>query len=166
MKISSLLFLHIISLRLFITENRDDIMENSNIFNSGGGYGMSSQNVQQQGMSPLTAYQMVFPEIYYKLQPYVLMVCDRLDSFESTVPTQDMMDNISDGIYDDVCKRDPELAEYLRGQSVKDDPAVQTVAFGDDPPFFGWRFRRRGLPRDLIEILLLSELFRRRRRFY
>lgn len=138
-------------------------MEDSNIFNSGGNYGVSGQSIQQQGMSPLMAYQMVFPEIYYKLQPYVLMVCDRLDSFESTMPTQDMLDNISDNIYDDVCKRDPNLAQYLQSQSVKDDPAVPAAGYGDDPPFFGIGFRRRGLPRDLIEILLLAELFRRRR---
>lgn len=129
--------------------------------NLNGNYINSSQ---QQGMSPLMAYQMVFPEVFYKLQPYVLMVCDRLDSFEPSVLTQDMLDSISDSIYEDVCKRDPELAVYLRGPF--EDPPVQTASLGADPPPFGWRFRRRGLPRDLIEILLLSELFRRRRRFY
>lgn len=135
--------------------------------NSNSNYEVSDQSAKKQDLPPMMAYQMVFPEIFYKLQPYVLMVCDRLDSFGSTMPSQDMIDNICDGIYDDVCKRDPELAKYLQSQ-VKDDPdpVIQAARFGDDPPFFGWRFRRRGLPRDLIEILLLSELFRRRRRRY
>lgn len=116
--------------------------------------------------SPMMTYQMAFPEIYYKIQPYIMMVCDQLDSISSAMPTQEMLDNISDSIYDDICTRDPNLANYLRAQEANadPDPAIQTARFGD-PPRFGWRFRRRGLPRDLIEILLLSELFRRRRRY-
>lgn len=125
------------------------------------------QSAQQKESLPMMDYEIVFPEIYYRLQPYVLMVCDQLNLFGSTMPTQAMIDNISDSIYDDVCKRDPQLAEYLQAQSSKDDDTVPVVKrFGNDPPAFGWRFRRRGLPRDLIEILLLSELFGRRRRYY
>lgn len=118
-------------------------------------------------MAPVMAYQMAFSEIYYKLQPYIMMVCDQLDSFGSMMPTQDMLDNISDSIYDDISKRYPDLAEYARTQEAKanSDPVIQTARFDDDPPIFGWRFRRRGLFRDLIDILLLSELFRRRRRY-
>ncbi|GEM_PF-6866916 len=120
----------------------------------------------QSNVSPMMAYQMSFPEIYYKLQPYVLMVCDQMD-LGSSMPTQDMMDRISDSIYDDMCKRYPDLAEYAHSQDDKanSDPVIQTARFGDDPPPFGWRFRRRGVFRDLIDILLFSELFRRRRRY-
>lgn len=148
----------------FILESRDDVMDN--LLNKG------SNNTQvpgtpQKDILPMMEYEVVFPEIYYRLQPYILMVCDRLNLFGSTMPTQTMIDSISDSIYDDVCKRDPELATYLQNQSSEDSVAAPVVnRFDNDPPAFGWRFRRRGLPRDLIEILLLAELFGRRRRYY
>lgn len=114
-------------------------------------------------VSSVMPSQMTFPEIYYRLQPYIMMVCDHFNSFYAAMPSQDELDAISDSIYDDVCKRNPGMAEYLQGQVSKNDPDPM---FDRDPPFGRWRFRRRGLPRDLIEILLLSELFNRRRRFY
>ena len=128
---------------------------------------MPEPGMQKKDMLPLMDYEVVFPEIFYRLQPYILMVCDRLNLFGSTTPNQTMIDSISDSIYDDVTKRDPELAEYLQNQSGRRDAAVPAMSRMDnDPRPFGWRFRRRGLPRDLIEILLLSELFGRRRRYY
>jgi hypothetical protein len=119
----------------------------------------------ESNVSPIMmTSQMAFPEIFYKIQPYIMMVCDQLDAFGSTMPSQEMLDNIVDSIYDDICKRDPNLAEYLRNQEA--NPAMQSAKPDADPPPYGWRFRRRGIPRDLIEILLLSELFGRRRRYY
>lgn len=121
--------------------------------------------IAQPNVSPAMAYQMAFPEIYYKLQPYIMMVCDQMEPINS-MPTQDMMDNISDSIFDDMCKRYPDLAEYAHSQeeNASANPIIQTATFGGTQ--FGWRFRRRGLFRDLIDILLLSELFGRRRRYY
>ena len=119
---------------------------------------------------PSAMPQMTFPEIYYRLQPYIMMVCDHFSSFLVAMPSQDQLDTIADSIYDDVCKRDPGMAEYLQNQAGKNDPPDPKndpdPMFDFDPPYGRWRFRRRGLPRDLIEILLLSELFNRRRRFY
>lgn len=151
-------------------------MEDSNMVNkdtTASNYNLQATKAQpikpvQPNMPPVMAYQMVFPEIYYKLQPYIVMVCDQIDPFGTTMPTQDMLDRISDSIYDDMCKRYPDLAEYARSQEDKAnlDPIIQTVRYGYDPDMYGWRFRRRGLFRDLIDILLLSELFGRRRRNY
>jgi hypothetical protein len=142
-------------------------VENTNVMGSQSPFNPQAIQPTQENMAPIMAYQMAFPEIYYKLQPYVIMICDQLDSFGSTMPTQDMLDNISNSIFDDISKRYPDLAEYARTQEARadSDPVIQTARFDDDPPMFGWRFRRRGLFRDLIDILLLSELFRRRRRF-
>ena len=142
-------------------------MENPNI-----NYGMQNpygNNLQPAGqpessVSSMTTSQMAFPEVFYKIQPYIMMVCDQLDAFGSAMPAQEMLDNIVDGIYNDICVRDPNLAEYLRSQET--NPAMQSAKSDPDPPPYGWRFRRRGIPRDLIEILLLSELFGRRRRYY
>lgn len=144
--------------------NRESAAGNPGAANPYGGY-LQAANPAQTGLSPMMAYQTTFPEIYYKVQPYVMMVCDQIDPFASAMPSQDMLDRISDSIYDDLCRRYPDMAEYARSQEEKanSDPVIQTARF-DDPPPFRFRFRRRGLFRDLIDILLLSELFRRRRR--
>ncbi len=144
-------------------------MENSNINyemqNPYYGDNLQPAKRPESSVSPMTTSQMAFPEIFYKIQPYIMMVCDQLDAFGSTMPAQETLDNIVDGIYNDICVRDPNLAGYLRSQEA--NPAMQSANSNADPPPYGWRFRRRGVPRDLIEILLLSELFgRRRRRYY
>lgn len=119
-------------------------------------------------------YQVVYPEVYYRLQPYIMSVCDQMDTYGNVMPNQEMVEQITDSIYDDVCDLYPDIAEYVRMNeaNVNDNPqAVETIVpirnpdgFGRDFRF-GRRFRRRGLFRDLIDILLLSEFFRRRRRY-
>jgi hypothetical protein len=106
------------------------------------------------------AFRVVYPEIFYRLQPYIIMVCDQMDTNGSMMPTQDMVEQMTDSIYDDVCRMYPDIAEYAREQDMKakDDPPEREI--------FGRRFRRRGLLRDLIGILLVSEFFRRRRRIF
>lgn len=115
-----------------------------------------------------------YPEIYYKLQPFIMMACDQMEVCGPQMPTQEMVENMCDHIHTQVCHMHPEIAEYA--QKCDNDP-------GDDPDppagfrfggfergmdrmGFGFPFRRRGPFRDLISILLLSELFRRRRRFF
>lgn len=141
--------------------------------NVGPGYSQSDMpnimrnNPQMPGKSP--APQSVptaatYPEIYYKLQPYLFLVHDSFASIGRN-PTQDELDQISDTIYDDICSRDPDLKMYLEKYESQDPPA-------DDPPprggfrggfrpGFGFGFRRRGLGRDFIDALLLAQLFRR-----
>ncbi len=123
--------------------------------------------ISPQTAAPVKPFQMVYPEIYYKLQPYIMMVCDQVDPYGFMMPTQDMIERITDNIYDDMCKMYPDLAEYAHSKDDRGnaDPVVETARFGRDPDQFSWRFRRRGLFRDLIDILLFSELFRRRRRY-
>ncbi|MBW7571992.1 hypothetical protein [Caproiciproducens faecalis] len=142
-----------------------------------------SSNYLPQGMPMMEnmANQMVYPEIFYKLQPYIMLVCDQMDTFSSLMPTQEMVEHMTDSIYDDVCRMYPDIAEYTREyeKRAKDDPPDPPdppAGFGrgfgrgfgmfEREPRFGFGFRRRGLFRDLIDILLLSELTRRRRRFY
>jgi hypothetical protein len=129
-----------------------------------GNPGSMSPNMQTM---PMMANSVVYPEVFYKLQPYIMMACDRMDTYGSMMPTQEMVEQMSDGIYDNVSRMYPEMAEYANNydKKMKDDQTVETVLFGRGP-FFGFGFRRRGLFRDLIDILLLSELTRRRRYYY
>lgn len=141
------------------------------------------QPLQSNMAKPGTmACHMVYPEVYYKLQPFVMMVCDSTDLFQREVPTQEAVEQMTDSIYDDVCRMYPDIADYAGkyDKKMKDDPPGSDPADPPDPPpfgprgfgreffepeFFRPRFRRRGMLRDLIDILLLSELTRRRR-FY
>jgi hypothetical protein len=121
----------------------------------------------------------VYPEMYYRMQPYIMMVCDKMDANNMDMPSQEMVERISDSIYDDM-RKNPDIAEYMQSQDqAASDGAAPSFAsiavqgpygyYDYDPYMFRFDrrdFRRRGLSRDLIEILLLSELFRRRRRRY
>jgi hypothetical protein len=148
---------------------------NEGALNAGANPSMNMQTRNQPTLMPAQEMPMagtmmnpvVYPEIFYKLQPYIMLVCDQMDTFSPMLPTQDMVEQMTDSIYDDVCRMYPDMAEYARANDdkMKDDPPP--VGFGFGVPFvFGNRFRRRGLLRDLIDILLISEFSRRRRRFY
>jgi hypothetical protein len=121
-------------------------------------------------MENMMTYQLVYPEIFYKLQPFIMMVCDQMDAYGSTMPSQEMIEQMTDNIYDDICRMYPDIAEYVN----KNDNMVKNNLRTDEtiarfPGMYDRdrrRFRQRGLFRDLIDILLLSEFFRRRRRFY
>ena len=129
----------------------------------------AENNVNAQAME----YRTVYPEVYYKLQPYIMMVCDQMDTYGTTMPSQEMIERMSDNIYEDMCAMYPDIADYVRStERTADMEAVETItplrSFGSRGRDFGrpgGRFRRRGVFRDLIGILLLSEFFRRRRRY-
>jgi hypothetical protein len=142
-----------------------------------------NQATMPQMMSGAMKYQALYPEVFYKLQPYVMMACDQMDAYGYMMPTQEIIEHMSDNICDDVCKMYPDLAEYAHknDNTMKADPPNDPDGRMGDHGFmsdnegfmrdrdrfgFGRGFRRRGFFRDFIDILLLSELFgRRRRRF-
>ncbi len=154
-------------------------INNESFTNNPGMMNSSPSNMQANVQSPYypseatpaiaksMSYQMVYPEVFYKLHPYIMMICDQMDTYGSSMPTQEMVEQMTDCIYDDICRMYPDMAEYARNNEKKgnDDPAAIEV-ISRFPGMFRPRFRRRGLFRDLIDILLLSELFRRRRRPY
>lgn len=103
-----------------------------------------------------------YPEIYYRLMPYVLTIRDQLAS-AGVKPAQEALERISDAIYDDICRRDPDMRDYLSGAAAKDppgDPPARGGFFQGRQTFGG--FRRRGIGRDFIDALLLAELFQNR----
>ena len=139
-------------------------LENNNMMPyGGGGHGASPQ--ARQPLQPVEDRNMpctTYPEIYYRLAPYIMMVCDQAESAGVEMPSQQMIESITDSIYDDMVRNFPDMADYFRGHE-------QTMADVDSLPvqgpfYFGRRPRRRGLFRDLIDILLLNEFLRRRRR--
>jgi hypothetical protein len=112
-------------------------------------------------------HRAMYPEIHYKLEPFISNTCDAIES-TGMMPSQDEMDDITDGIYDDFLKVNPDLANYMKANDNDDMPeAVQTqFLFGGYRPGRYGGFRRRGLGRDLISALLLARLFGRRNPYY
>lgn len=110
--------------------------------------------------------QLVYPEIFYRLQPFVILVCDEFERY-SVTPTQEIIDQATNSICAEACRIYPDLMYYSYNQASNDDDPPFMREFdlrrrGDfDHDFFMRRFRRRGNFQDLVSILLLSELFRR-----
>ncbi|WP_027400025.1 hypothetical protein [Anaerovorax odorimutans] len=128
-------------------------------------------------------YKMLYPEIFYKLQPFVLEVCDQIDTYGGTVLNQEMVQNLSDKISVNALKMHPELNEYVAQSktvvnqkdtniNAQQDNWFDDGCYGDGcyggGYYGGGRYpgRNQNLFRSLIDILLLNELFRRRRRYY
>lgn len=108
-------------------------------------------------------YRRVYPDVYYKVQPFVMMICDEMDANNYDIPAQDMIRQLSDQIYEDACRVYPDLAErdQYRGMSYEAASAYEmTEHYVGAQQFF-----RGGFLNDLIDIVLLNELFRRRRRW-
>ncbi len=158
----------------------------------------NAEQMQQVEMD----FQLVYPDIYYKLQPHIRNACDRMDTQGPQMPTQQMVENLSEGIFSEVCRLYPELAAQCNNSEMSlDDAALQTrsrrrgccrnpcsrptpywrtiragtdqgpnrnpqnLPYGQRPRYYGC-CGRRGMLGDLISIMLLNELSRRRRRFY
>ena len=109
-------------------------------------------------------YQSVYPDVYFKVQPFAMMAVDELDAANSGMPTYDMVRQISDQIYEDVRRVHPDLAERddYEGMSYEAAAAYGVPGSFVEAQQFG---RRRGFFNDLIDIILLNEFFRRRRSF-
>ncbi len=93
----------------------------------------------------------MYPDIYYRIYPYASMICDRMDNPYMMYPSEAHVESMVDECYD-VCVRNmPDLIDYADMKAQSDAGVSQ-------------QYRRRPLLRDLIAIILISELFRRRRR--
>jgi hypothetical protein len=106
----------------------------------------------------------MYPEIHYKLHPFVCVTCDAIEA-TGRMPTQEEFDGITDNIYDEFCKMHPDMENYMKSGD-KDDPPEAVTAFDGFGRGFGRGFgfmRRRGIGRDLVGALLLAELLGRRR---
>jgi hypothetical protein len=55
----------------------------------------------------------VYPEVFCKLKPIIVIMCDTLVS-SGTYPNQQDVDDISDYIYDEFCRMYPDMKEYMQ----------------------------------------------------
>jgi hypothetical protein len=120
------------------------------------------------------AYATMYPEIYYKIQPFIIRACDEMDMYDF-MPSEEMIDFQTDQIFDNVNRMYPELAQYAQDyeRQMENSPRLPQEFVPGDPDNLEMMRRRRprsrGLLSDVIRILLISELFNRRRfrrRFY
>lgn len=115
---------------------------------------------EREARSRAIMYQSMYPDIYYRIQPYVLAMTDQLFSYGNSIPTRNEVEHMSDSICNDLCRLYPDMAEMASsGSFASDSEEAQPVLL----PFFGRPIRRRGVFRNLIDILLLNEIFRRLR---
>jgi hypothetical protein len=106
-------------------------------------------------------YQCIYPDVYYKVQPFAMMACDELDACSYGMPTCDEVRQISDRICEDACRVHPELLDQDHYQGMSYEAAAAYSVPGSFVESQQWR--RGGFFRDLVDIILLNELFRRRR---
>ena len=85
----------------------------------------------------------VYPDVYFKIQPFVMMSCDKMDAEECKMPNHEKVQQLTENIRYQVERMHPEFAE------------IQSLQFG-----------RGNFFNELITIMLLNEFFRRRRRYY
>lgn len=112
-------------------------------------------------------YQSVYPEVYYKVMPFIMMACDELDASDYEMMSPEMIMETADRICEDVLRVHPELAQEFEYGEMSYEAAA---AYGVPGSNVGSQqfYRRRNIFRDLVTIILLNEFFgrRRRRRFY
>ena len=108
-------------------------------------------------------YQRVYPDVYYKVQPFVMMACDEMDAYDYGMPSPDMIKQITDQIYQDVCQTHPDIAE----QTNYHEMSYEAASAYNVPAGFvqAQQLGGGGFFNDLVTIVLLNEIFRRRRRY-
>lgn len=101
--------------------------------------------------------QILYPEVYYKIQPHVMMMCDEMDTYGCVMPSKDMMQEMVQQIQNGVLGTYPELESYCYANSTTSPSGSpqSSQIFGGGEGIFG----------DFLSVLLLQELFRRRRRW-
>ena len=116
-------------------------------------------NMPDQSLYSSDDLEQMYPEVYRIVYPMVCSACDRIQ-FPNTPITEDMVTQMTDDIYDRV-EADSRInieINITADTSENNDRQVSNESRQRIRP------RNRFL-RDLIRILLLQELFRRRRRF-
>lgn len=128
-------------------------------------------NNKQMGKMPLTENNMtcnlVYPEVYYKVQPFIVSVCDQMNLHDHMISPK-AFDQAGDTVYNNVCIMYPHLGGYANSQEMEESVEAMSPVYPPGRRFYpdGRHFRRRGIFRDLIDILLLQELLGRGRRFF
>lgn len=101
-----------------------------------------------------------FPDIYYQVQPVIHNTICEMDNAYMTYPSQEFLDQMVDRACEAFFGMYPDMVELETTIGNPGEAAMETQIG------FGRPFRRRGLFRDLVTILLLSELLRRRGYYY
>lgn len=106
-------------------------------------------------------YQRVYPDVYYMVMPFVMMACDEMDAYDYGMPSQDMIRQMTDQISQDVMRVNPGIAEQSNFHEMSYEAAS---AYNIPSGFVEAQQFGGGFFNDLVTIVLLNEVFRRRRR--
>jgi hypothetical protein len=126
---------------------------------------MSAANLPSVNLADnVRSNRALYPEIFYKLQPFISMTADIIAD-AGVMPNEQEMDDITGNILEDFINMYPDMAGYVKSNDSDRGEAVPTIVFGGGFGPGRRRFRRRGIGRDLILALLLSDLAGRRSRY-
>lgn len=138
-------------------------MTNYNYMYRGPGRPLAYQRQEPPAPVRREDHQLVYPDVYYIIKPHIDQACARIGRY-GRMPTQEEMEQMADGICDELMRSHPELGEYIH--DFGDAELYKPTQFGPGRGFRRGFRRRRGLFRDLIGILLLQQLFGRRFGFF
>jgi hypothetical protein len=125
---------------------------------------------------PATQLESMYPKCYYVLYPRVKRMCDMyFGRYGNMVPTHEMMQQMTNSIYDEVepMMQDDDMDEMgIQTMPIREQGSseMEQTGYEDmesrqfDPGMFGGFRPRRRFLRDLIGILFITELLGRRRR--
>ncbi|MFV0516658.1 MAG: hypothetical protein ACK5MV_04625 [Aminipila sp.] len=99
-----------------------------------------------------------YPEIYYKVQPFIILACDKMGNCSEAMD-QMSMDKMAEDVYTQVCLMYPDLEDYAGKYSMK--VSAENAYRDRDRDYDNGVFRRRGVFQDFIDLLLLNELIKR-----
>lgn len=103
-------------------------------------------------------YPVQYPGTYYMVQPIVSRACMEMDDLNGPFPSQTTVNYMIDRAYNEVIRTYPEMVAGDNEKEPYEGRGMEAQQF-----FRRRRFTRRRLLRDLVGILLISELLRRRR---
>lgn len=106
------------------------------------------------------AYPSISPDIFSRLQPEIDAACDEMVNSGVKIPTREMVEQTTRRIYDNVCRKYPDMANFARVYD-RSFPAVQ----GGTVQMFGVEIQQGGAFFGLLAFLFLAGFFFRRGRF-
>ncbi|MBN7772455.1 hypothetical protein [Clostridium aminobutyricum] len=107
---------------------------------------------------------LVYPEVYYKVQPFVMFACDQMQNCGNGI-NQKILDQVGENIYTNVCVMHPDIEEYANSCQPQ-KYSIRALEHDVEIQSNGGLFRRRGLFQDFVDLLLLNELVRRGTSFF
>ncbi|WP_066497682.1 hypothetical protein [Abyssisolibacter fermentans] len=102
-------------------------------------------------------FNIQYPEIYYRIHPSVVQCIMRYFSSYNALnqmPDEDQLSVMVDEVYSEVVREYPEI-----NKDIKEQKSLIRTKYAQNRPYYG----RKRLLKDIISIIIIGELMKRRR---